>query len=154
MGTPCQIDVKLAKVENRKNATVKDRSGGTYKAPVFMVRSEQFFTLVNSWRVRTLGWRRCQRSSAYQLEQRKEAWSFGNQSRTHWYNRESVRCEAKLRFLAISAWSRTTRFTEWQCFIWFLVQSRREAVRNLQRYRRENKVSSLTAIITLVLSAK
>ena len=37
MGTPCQIDVKLAKIEGRKNATVKDRNGSTYKAPVFVV---------------------------------------------------------------------------------------------------------------------
>ena len=41
MGTPCQIDVKLAKIEGRKSATVKDRSGGTYKAPVFMVRKSE-----------------------------------------------------------------------------------------------------------------
>ena len=41
MGTPCQIDVKLAKVEGRKSATVKDRSGGTYKAPVFMVSDKK-----------------------------------------------------------------------------------------------------------------
>ena len=39
LGTPCQIDVKLAKVEGRKNATVKDRDGSTYKAPVFTVSS-------------------------------------------------------------------------------------------------------------------
>jgi hypothetical protein len=38
MGTPCQIDVKLAKPEGRKNATIKDRNGSTYKAPVFKVR--------------------------------------------------------------------------------------------------------------------
>ena len=38
MGPPCQIDVKLAKPEGRKNATIKDRNGSTYKAPVFMVR--------------------------------------------------------------------------------------------------------------------
>lgn len=37
MGTPCQIDVKLVKIEGRKNATLKDRSGATYKAPVYMV---------------------------------------------------------------------------------------------------------------------
>ena len=37
MGTPCQIDVKLAKPEGRKNATIKDRNGSTYKAPVFKV---------------------------------------------------------------------------------------------------------------------
>ena len=42
MGTPCQIDVKLAKVEGRKNATVKDRDGSSYKAPVFMVSSRVF----------------------------------------------------------------------------------------------------------------
>jgi len=36
MGTPVEIDVKLAKFEGRKSATVKDRSGGTYKCPVFM----------------------------------------------------------------------------------------------------------------------
>lgn len=38
MGTPVEIDVKLAKIEGRKSTTVKDRSGGTYKCPVFMVR--------------------------------------------------------------------------------------------------------------------
>lgn len=37
MGTPCQIDVKLAKIEGRKNITVKDRTGGSYKLPVFCV---------------------------------------------------------------------------------------------------------------------
>ena len=37
MGTPCQIDVKLAKIEGRKNATVKDRDGSSFKAPVYMV---------------------------------------------------------------------------------------------------------------------
>ena len=36
LGTPCQIDVKLVKVEGRKNGTIKDRSGGSFKAPVFM----------------------------------------------------------------------------------------------------------------------
>ena len=41
MGTPCQIDVKLAKIEGRKNATVKDRDGSTYKAPVFMVSRDE-----------------------------------------------------------------------------------------------------------------
>ena len=45
MGTPCQIDVKLAKVEGRKNATVKDRNGSTYKAPVFMVSHLPMFGL-------------------------------------------------------------------------------------------------------------
>jgi len=35
-GTPIQIDVKLAKIEGRKNATMKDRGGSTWKAPVFM----------------------------------------------------------------------------------------------------------------------
>ena len=35
MGTPCQIDVKLAKIEGRKNATIKDRNGRSYKAPVY-----------------------------------------------------------------------------------------------------------------------
>ena len=39
-GPPCQIDVKLAKPEGRKNATIKDRDGSTYKAPVFMVSFE------------------------------------------------------------------------------------------------------------------
>ena len=36
MGQPqCQIDVKLAKPEGRKPATIKDRNAGTYKAIVF-----------------------------------------------------------------------------------------------------------------------
>ena len=60
MGTPCQIDVKLAKVEGRKSATVKDRSGGTYKAPVFMVSNilveESYDHLLTRL---ILGWRRC-----------------------------------------------------------------------------------------------
>ena len=54
MGTPCQIDVKLAKVEGRKSATVKDRSGGTYKAPVFMVsdkKAEGEFTDTTDFRM-------------------------------------------------------------------------------------------------------
>ena len=29
--------LQLAKIEGRKNATVKDRNGSTYKAPIFMV---------------------------------------------------------------------------------------------------------------------
>ena len=37
MGTPCEIDVKLQKVEGRKSAQMKDRNGQTYKAPVFTV---------------------------------------------------------------------------------------------------------------------
>ena len=41
MGTPCQIDVKLAKVEGRKNATIKDRNGSSYKAPVYTVSTKQ-----------------------------------------------------------------------------------------------------------------
>ena len=61
MGTPCQIDVKLAKVEGRKSATVKDRSGGTYKAPVFMVSDikakKNLLTRLN------LGWRGRERPS-------------------------------------------------------------------------------------------
>ena len=34
-GTPCEIDVKLAKPEGRKPATIKDRNSGSYKAIVF-----------------------------------------------------------------------------------------------------------------------
>ena len=49
MGTPCQIDVKLAKIEGRKNATIKDRNGSTYKAPVFMV-SKSIWSLVSARR--------------------------------------------------------------------------------------------------------
>ena len=48
MGTPCQIDVKLAKVEGRKNATVKDRDGSSYKAPVFMVSSRRRVCVVDT----------------------------------------------------------------------------------------------------------
>lgn len=47
MGTPCQIDVKLAKIEGRKNATVKDRDGSSYKAPVFMVSTDKNSCRVN-----------------------------------------------------------------------------------------------------------
>ena len=34
---PCEIDVKIQKVENRKNGQIKDKQGQVYKAPVFMV---------------------------------------------------------------------------------------------------------------------
>lgn len=34
---PCEIDVKIQKVENRKNGQIKDKQGNIYKAPVFMV---------------------------------------------------------------------------------------------------------------------
>ena len=37
LAAPCEIDVKIQKVENRKNGTIKDKQGQTYKAPVFMV---------------------------------------------------------------------------------------------------------------------
>ena len=37
MSAPCEIDVKIQKVENRKNGTIKDKQGNTYKAPIFMV---------------------------------------------------------------------------------------------------------------------
>ena len=36
-GPPCEISVKLQKIEGRKAATMKDRNGQSYKAPVFMV---------------------------------------------------------------------------------------------------------------------
>ena len=54
MGTPCQIDVKLAKPEGRKNATIKDRNGSTYKAPVFKV-SNQSNHAFNAKRVFSFG---------------------------------------------------------------------------------------------------
>lgn len=44
-GPPCQIDVKLQKIEGRKSATMKDRNGESYKAPVFMV---SFVTNISS----------------------------------------------------------------------------------------------------------
>lgn len=53
--TPAQIEVKLAKLEGRKSATMKDRNGQMYKAPVFMVSFSSSITI--------LGWRRCQRKS-------------------------------------------------------------------------------------------
>ena len=34
-GTPCQIKVQFQKIEGRKHATMKDRNGTTYKAPVY-----------------------------------------------------------------------------------------------------------------------
>ena len=70
MGTPCQIDVKLAKVEGRKNATVKDRNGSTYKAPVYMVSKGK--NVVDLTRILHVGWRRCEGISDDQLEQGKE----------------------------------------------------------------------------------
>jgi vacuolar protein sorting-associated protein 26 len=36
---PCEIDVKINKVENRKNGSIKDKQGNLFKAPVFMVSS-------------------------------------------------------------------------------------------------------------------
>jgi len=33
---PCEIDVKINKIETRKNGTIKDKTGNTFKAPVFM----------------------------------------------------------------------------------------------------------------------
>lgn len=59
MGTPCQIDVKLAKVEGRKSATIKDRSGQTYKAPVFCdgedVKGKVFVNLSKGKRLDHMG---------------------------------------------------------------------------------------------------
>jgi len=37
LSAPCEIDVKIFKMENRKNGTIKDKNGQTFKAPVFMV---------------------------------------------------------------------------------------------------------------------
>jgi len=36
LSAPCEIDVKIFKMENRKNGTIKDKNGQTFKAPVFM----------------------------------------------------------------------------------------------------------------------
>jgi len=36
MAPPCNIMVQFAKVEGRKMASLRDRSGTTYKAPVFL----------------------------------------------------------------------------------------------------------------------
>ena len=36
LSTPCTIEVKLNKVEGRKQATLKDKNAQSYKAPVFM----------------------------------------------------------------------------------------------------------------------
>jgi vacuolar protein sorting-associated protein 26 len=36
-GAPCEIDIKLAKIPGRKPITLKDRNGGVYKAPVYLV---------------------------------------------------------------------------------------------------------------------
>ena len=40
-GPPCEISVKLQKIEGRKAATMKDRNGQSYKAPVFMVSKNE-----------------------------------------------------------------------------------------------------------------
>lgn len=41
--TPCNIYVMFNKIEGRKMATVRDRSGQTYKAPVFLVSDLRYF---------------------------------------------------------------------------------------------------------------
>lgn len=59
MGTPCQIEVKLQKVEGRKSATMKDRNGSSYKAPVFMdgedVKGKVFVNLSNKKKLDHMG---------------------------------------------------------------------------------------------------
>ena len=35
MSAPCDIDVTIQKIDGRKNGTIKDKNGQTYKAPVF-----------------------------------------------------------------------------------------------------------------------
>jgi len=40
LAPPCEIEVKIQKVENRKNGSIKDKNGQTFKAPVFMVSQE------------------------------------------------------------------------------------------------------------------
>ena len=78
MGTPCTIDVKLAKIEGRKATTIKDRAGGSYKAPVYMVSNLLCFAgLLNN--VFTLGWRGRQGISVDQFEQGQETGPSGSQ---------------------------------------------------------------------------
>lgn len=71
--SPCQIEVKLAKQEGRKSATMKDRNGQSYKAPVFMVKLNRISLISH------LGWRGRQRQSPDSFaKQRKEAVAFGD----------------------------------------------------------------------------
>ena len=48
-GTPCEIIVKLQKIDGRKSATMKDRNGQSYKAPVYMVSSYKKLMKVNDF---------------------------------------------------------------------------------------------------------
>ena len=44
-GPPCEIDVKIAKIDQRKQGTIKDKAGNSFKAPVFMVSAQSTLTL-------------------------------------------------------------------------------------------------------------
>ena len=72
-GTPCQIDVKLAKIEGRKNATQTDRNGQTYKAPVFMVSQ-----IPKMLKIFDIGRRGCQRSNHDKPPEEQEIGAFGH----------------------------------------------------------------------------
>ena len=66
LSAPCEIDVKLNKIENRKNGTIKDKNGNTFKAPVFMVSKVKVVNFGKSVRyLFYVGWRRHQRSSQH-----------------------------------------------------------------------------------------
>ena len=43
---PCEIDVKIAKVENRKSGQLKDKQGQVYKAPVFVVSEIELVNMI------------------------------------------------------------------------------------------------------------
>ena len=97
MGTPCQIDVKLAKVEGRKSTTVKDRSGGTYKAPVFMVSDIRDRGIASD--TTDLGRRGRQGPSNDQSQQGQEIRPLGHKGRTHWNHRKPLRQKLELHLL-------------------------------------------------------
>ena len=67
-GTPCEIIVKLSKIDGRKSATMKDRNGQSYKAPVYMVSSQ--LGKVNDFC--RLGWGRCAGTDRNQSKQGQE----------------------------------------------------------------------------------
>lgn len=137
MGTPCQIDVKLAKIEGRKNCTVKDRDGSSYKAPVFMVSFSvefgiQFFCLRVICLLEKTGWWRCTRASHDQPKQKQKVGTFGNSSWTSRHYWEPIWQKSELHFLAASSRSRATRSADRQYDIWLFIQSCWKVIRVLQ----------------------
>lgn len=56
---PCEIDVNINKVDNRKNGSLKDKQGNTFKAPVFSdgedIKGQVAITLNKNKRIEHLG---------------------------------------------------------------------------------------------------